>query len=236
MGSRRRHLQNPKSNPLSPFVLSIFVSLASTVCVVVLATGPAWRFSIGSKTWVRSVAEILLMLPLVLPPTVVGFILLGAFGNGTAFGRWLNSNCGIHLLFTWQAAIIAATVMSFPLYFRAALAAFREIDHSQIEMGKTLGASNFQMLRAIAVPMASRGLFAGVALTFARALGEFGATMMVAGSIPNKTQTMPLALYSAVFASNENEALRYALTLTTTSIFVLGILAVLEQRTWSGRG
>lgn len=206
------------------------------MCVVILATGPAWRFSSGPKTWARSVAEILLMLPLVLPPTVVGYILLATFGNGSAFGRWLNSTCGFHLLFTWQAAVVAATVMSFPLYFRSALAAFREIDSSELEMGKTLGASNFQMLWSIAMPMASRGLFAGVALTFARALGEFGATMMVAGSIPNKTQTMPLALYSAVFASNENEAVRYVLALTTTSCIVLGVLAVLERRTSSGRG
>lgn len=220
---------------MSAFILSLLVSLGATFMVVVFSTDLAWRFAQGRASGLKSATETVLMLPMVLPPTVVGYALLGMFGNATAFGQWLNGSLGLHLLFTWQAAVIAASVMSFPLYFRSAVAAFRDVDSNLIELGKTLGATHFQMLRCIAIPLASRGLYAGIALAFARALGEFGATMMVAGSIPNRTQTMPLALYSAVFSSKDGEALRLALTLTTTSFILLGVLALLERRSSSER-
>jgi molybdate transport system permease protein len=195
----------------------------------------AWWLAHGRDFPGKGLVETLLMLPLVLPPTVVGFYLLLLFGRGTAFGQWLNDSLGLRLLFTWQGASIAASVMALPLFVRTATAGFAAVERDLLEVGRTLGASELALLRHVIVPMSYRGLLAALALAFARALGEFGATLMVAGSIPGRTQTLPLALYSAVQAGKDREALAYTALLSVVAFVVLGSVGLYEKRIAAGR-
>ena len=170
-----------------------------------------------------------LFLPLVLPPSAVGYTLLLLFGERTALGSWLN-RIGIHLVFTWQGAAIAAAVVALPLYVRTVAAALASVDQQLLEMGRTLGADEWEVARHITLPLASRGILAGTTLAFARAIGEFGATLMVAGSIPGRTQTLPLALYSAAQAGNDNDALLYTLMLIMIAFVLLAAAGNRERK------
>lgn len=190
----------------SPFLLSLKVSLSALLLVLPVGTVLAWWLAFGRSFPGKRILETLLFLPLVLPPTVVGYYLLLIWGRGTSFGAWVNDTLGIHLLFTWQGATLASSVMALPLYISTASSAFGAIEPELLEVGRTLGASERVLLWRVTIPLAYRGLLAGLALAFARALGEFGATLMVAGSIPGRTQTLPLALYSAVQAGQDREA------------------------------
>ena len=156
-----------------------------------------WRFP-G-----RELADALLTLPMVMPPTVLGYYMLVLIGTHGPIGAWLLQTFGIRLIFTWQAAVIAATVVSFPLVFKAARASFETVDPQLEDAARLLGISEAAVFFRVSLPLAWRGVLAGLLLSFARALGEFGATLMVAGSIPGKTQTLSIAVYEAVQAGQD---------------------------------
>jgi molybdate transport system permease protein len=215
---------------ISPLRLSLVVTTAAMLFVVPLGLGIAWWLTHGRRFRGKGLFELLFTLPLVLPPTVVGYALLLALGRGTAFGRWLNDSVSIRLLFTWQGAAIAAAVMAFPLFVRPAAAAFAAIDPELLDAGRTLGASEMALFLGVVIPVAYRGLLAGCALAYARALGEFGATWMIAGNIPGQTQTLPLALYDAALEGRDVDAMRLAAILTTTAFALLGALIAFERR------
>lgn len=167
------------------------------------------------------------MLPLVLPPTVVGFGLLYLFGKNGPLGKFL-ALFDIQIVFTWYAVILAAIVVSFPLMYQSASAAFKQYDINIENAARTMGASRWKVFWTISFPLAWPGLLSGLVLTFARALGEFGATLMIAGYIPNVTDTIPLAIYFAVESGNMKGA-----TFWVIIIVLLGFSAMLWLNWWS---
>jgi molybdate transport system permease protein len=154
----------------------------------------------------RDVLDALLTLPMVLPPTVLGYYLLVVLGRRGWLGGWLHEQFGIQLIFTWQGAVIAATIVAFPLVMKAARAAFEGVDPRLEQAARVLGLGEAAVFFRVTLPMAWHGILAGVLLAFARALGEFGATLMVAGSIPGQTQTLSIAVYEAVQAGQDDQA------------------------------
>lgn len=183
-----------------------------------VATGYAlsrWRFP-G-----RDLLDAVLTLPMVMPPTVLGYYLLVVIGSQGVLGAWLLQHFGIRLIFTWQAAVIAATIVSFPLVFKAARAAFENVDPQFEDAARTLGVSEWGVFFRVSLPLAWRGILAGLLLSFARALGEFGATLMVAGSIAGKTQTLSIAVYEAVQAGQDDTANFLVAITSLTCIAVL---------------
>lgn len=154
----------------------------------------------------RELLDAALTLPMVMPPTVLGYYLLVVIGSHGIVGAWLLEHFGIRLIFTWQAAVIAATIVAFPLVFKAARAAFENVDPQLEDAARTLGISETAVFFRVSLPLAWRGILAGLLLSFARALGEFGATLMVAGSIVGKTQTLSIAVYEAVQAGQDDTA------------------------------
>jgi molybdate transport system permease protein len=161
------------------------------------------------------VIDALCALPLVLPPTVIGYCLILLLGRRGIVGQWL-AEYGINLIFSWQGAVVAATVVVFPLSYRSARAALESVDHSLEDAARTLGASEWRVFYRVSFPLAWRGIFAGVTLAFARGMGEFGATLMIAGNLPGKTQTLALAIYDAFQAGNDDRAI--LLVLLTSSL------------------
>jgi molybdate transport system permease protein len=174
-----------------------------------------WRFP-G-----RELADALLTLPMVMPPTVLGYYLLVLIGSQGPIGAWLLEHLGVRLIFTWQAAVIAAAVVSFPLVFKAARAAFEQVDPALEHAARTLGVGELAVFFRVSLPLAWRGILAGLLLAFARALGEFGATLMVAGSIAGQTRTLSLAVYEAVQAGQDDTA---AFLVAVTSVVGLAVL------------
>ncbi|HEY1091054.1 MAG TPA: molybdate ABC transporter permease subunit [Burkholderiaceae bacterium] len=169
----------------------------------------------------RELLDALLTLPLVLPPTVLGYYLLVLLGRRGWFGAWLSQHLGIDLIFTWQGAVIAASVVAFPLVLKAARTAFEGVDPQLERAARVLGLSEWALFFRVTLPMAWRGILAGTLLTFARAMGEFGATLMVAGSIPGRTQTLSVAVYEAVQAGQDELATVLVLITSATCIAVL---------------
>jgi molybdate transport system permease protein len=169
----------------------------------------------------RDVIDALLTLPMVMPPTVLGYYLLVLIGSQGPFGAWLLREFGIRLVFTWQAAVIAASVVAFPLVFKSARAAFETVEPQLEEAARVLGLHEVAIFFRVSLPLAWRGILAGLLLSFARALGEFGATLMVAGSIPGKTQTLSIAVYEAVQAGQDDTANFLVAITSATCIAVL---------------
>jgi molybdate transport system permease protein len=178
----------------------------------------------------KSIIEAIILLPLVLPPTVVGFGLLYIFGKNGFIGRLLLDWFDFQIVFTWYAVVIAAVVVSFPLMYQSASAAFRQYDPNIENAAYTMGASKWRVFWTISFPLAWPGLLAGLVLSFARALGEFGATLMLAGYIPNVTDTIPLAIYFAVESGNLEAAKFWVII-----IVALGFSAILWLNWWSKR-
>jgi molybdate transport system permease protein len=145
-------------------------------------------------------------LPLVLPPTVVGYYLIVLLGRNGWLGQWLQKYLGVTLMFSWQGAVIAAAVVGLPLVYKTARAAFEALDHTLEQAARTMGASEWTLFWRICIPMAWRGILAGTMLAFARAMGEFGATLMIAGNLPGRTQTLSTAIYAAVQAGQDHHA------------------------------
>lgn len=188
---------------LSPLWLSIQVAVWATVLSLVLGTLLA--YGVMKLRRLRGLLDGILTLPLVLPPTVVGFFLLVAFGKNSPVGQTLNS-LGLSLVFTLRGAIVAAFVVAFPLMYRATRSAMEQMDKNLIHAARTLGVSEAKIFFRVILPGCKNGILAGTILSFARAMGEFGATMMLAGNIPGKTQTMSLAVYTAVQSGNRELA------------------------------
>ena len=207
---------------LSPLWISLKVSLLATIVTFGLGTIVAYQmYHYHGKA--RSLIEGFLIAPLILPPTVVGFVLLILMGKNGVLGQFLNQwNLG--LVFTWYAAVLAAIVVSFPLMYRAALGAFEQIDSLLLDAARLEGASEISVFWYIALPLAMPGILAGTVLAFARALGEFGATLMIAGNIPGQTQTMPMAIYFAVEAGAIEEG--WFWTIIVVCISMVGIVVV----------
>ena len=194
---------------LSPIWISLETSVTATAITLVLGVAVAiWRANR------RGVGPALLdgifLLPLVLPPTVVGFLLLLVFGRNGPIGRLLL-HFGASIVFSWPATVIAAAVVSFPLMYLSVRAALEQVDPHLLQAARTLGASEWRIFRRVELPLAWPGILAGTILAFARALGEFGATLMLAGSIPGRTQTIPIAIYFAVEANDLHQAVAWSL-------------------------
>ncbi|MGV2827673.1 molybdate ABC transporter permease subunit [Myxosarcina sp. GI1(2024)] len=208
---------------LSPLWISLKTASVATVFTFFVGIAAASRMK-AYKGKGKGLIDGILTLPLVLPPTVVGFLLLLLFGINNPVGKLLNQ-LGITVIFSWPATVIAATVVSFPLMYKTVLSAFKQIDNDFIDCARTLGASEGKIFWSIVLPLAWPGVVAGTILAFARALGEFGATLMLAGSIHGRTQTMPIAIFFAAEAGNMGRALIWVLI----TIFIsLGVIAAIN--------
>lgn len=208
---------------ISPIIISLKTAALSMIITFLLGLIIA-KFVVNIKCEkVKMILDGILTLPLVLPPTVMGFFLLIVFGVNRPIGRVLLEFMGIKIVFSWWATVIASVVISFPLMYRSARGAFEQVDENLIMAGRTLGMSERKIFWKVIMPMALPGVASGGILAFARGLGEFGATAMIAGNIANKTRTLPLAIYSEVAAGNMESALNYVLIVTIIS-FVIVIL------------
>ena len=202
--------------------LRLTLKVAACATLLALLFGVVFGlFMARTRVRGRRLIEAVLMLPLVLPPTVVGYYLIVVLGRHSWLGGWLDSTFGFSLIFTWQGAVAAAAVVSFPLLFTSARAAFEGVDERLEQTARTLGASEAKVFLQVTLPLAMRGIAAGTMLTFARAMGEFGATLMIAGNIPGKTQTLSLAVYDAVHSGNDTLANTLVLLLSVICIVVL---------------
>ncbi|URD52637.1 molybdate ABC transporter permease subunit [Chroococcidiopsis sp. CCNUC1] len=209
-------------NDISPLWISLKTSLIATTITFFLGIIAAY-WMLGYRGKWRSLIEGIFILPLILPPTVVGFLLLVIFGKYGILGQFLAS-FNINIVFTWYAAVITATVVAFPLMYKTALGAFEQIDANLIRAARTLGASEWTVFWRVSFPLAIPGIIGGATLAFARALGEFGATLMLAGNIPGQTQTIPMAIYFSVEGGSMQEAWGWALVIMGISLS--GIVAV----------
>ena len=206
---------------LSPVLISFEVAIPATIITFFLGIYAA-RFVLRLKH-LKGFVDGLFTLPMVLPPTVIGFFLLLLFGRNGLFGEALY-NMGISIVFTWQGAVIAATIVAFPLMYRTARGAFEQIDQDLIFAARTLGISEWKIFWKIVLPLSWPGVTAGTVLAFARALGEFGATVMLAGNIPGRTQTMSLAIYSAVSNNNREAAYTWVAIIIVISLITLVLM------------
>ncbi|NJO73686.1 MAG: molybdate ABC transporter permease subunit [Leptolyngbyaceae cyanobacterium RM1_406_9] len=212
---------------LSPLWISLKVAATATIITFFLGIGAAyWMLNYRGRG--RSLLEGILIAPLILPPTVVGFLLLLLFGKNGPLGHWMES-LNFTIIFTWYAAVVAAVVVAFPLMFKTALGAFEQIDSSLLQVASTLGATDRRIFWQILLPLSMPGLVAGVTLAFARALGEFGATLMLAGNIPGQTQTMPMAIYFAVDAGDMGLAWLWSLVIMGISLSALMLVNFWQQ-------
>ena len=205
--------------------VTLQVATLATVLTVAFGLPLAWLLA-RYRFRGRVLVEALVTLPLVLPPTVVGFYLLRGLGRSSAFGRFLEDDLHVRLVFTWQGAAIAAALLSAPLLIRTAQAAFEAVDPELERVAATLGRTRMGVFLGVTLPLAARGVAAGIALAFARAAGEFGATVMVAGNIPGETRTLPIAIYDAVQAGDMARANETALVLIGVSIVCLALFSL----------
>ena len=214
---------------LSPLIISLKVAGLATVMTFFLGIALAYGVLQFRSRLASTIADAVITLPLVLPPTVVGFFLLLLLGKRSAIGSALLA-LDLPLVFTWRAAVIAAVIVSLPLMYRTARGAFEALDRNMIHAAQTLGVSNGRIFWRIIVPNARHGILAGLVLSFARALGEFGATIMFAGNIPGRTQTMSTAIYAAVQANNYDLALRWAIIISLFSLIFIGAMNLYLKR------
>jgi molybdate transport system permease protein len=200
------------------FSLRLSLQVAGLATVLVLVSGIGMAYVLARKKfWGKEVLDILLTLPLVLPPTVTGYYLVVLFGRNGVLGRVIYAWTGWTIMFTWQAAVLASYVVSLPLMVKTARAALEAVDQNLINASYTLGHSELRTAFRVTLPLAKKGLLAGTVLTFARALGEFGATLMLAGNIPGKTDTMPLAIYTLAGSGEWSQANFMVIFLTLIS-------------------
>jgi molybdate ABC transporter permease protein len=207
---------------LSPLYISLATTCAATVATFFLGMAAA-RLMYGVRGSLRAWIDGVLTLPLVLPPTVVGFFLLLLFGRRSFVGHALQQ-VGITIVFSWPATVIAATVVAFPLMYRTTLGAFDQVNRNYLDAARTLGASEGVVFRRVLLPLAAPGVLAGTVLAFARAMGEFGATLMLAGNIPGRTQTMPIAIFSAAAGGDMREAFLWVGLIVVISLGIIRLL------------
>ncbi|MCP1122021.1 molybdate ABC transporter permease subunit [Bacillus sp. AFS018417] len=207
----------------SPIILSLKVAALATIIVMVFGTIIGRVLARSSKRY-KILLETFFLLPMVLPPTVIGFFLIIIFGKNSPIGQWIETLFQQSIMFTSWAAVIASTVVAFPLMYQSAKTGFI-IANEQIEDGaRDLGANEIQVFLHVTLPLAFPSLLSGMILSFVRALGEFGATLMFAGNIPGKTQTIPTAIYMAIDGSNMS--LAWALVLTTVGMSLIFLLLI----------
>ena len=206
----------------SPLVISVATTCAATTATFFIGLLAA-RLMYGIRGALRAWVDGLLTLPLVLPPTVVGFFLLLIFGRRSWIGQALE-HIGLTVAFSWPATVIAATVIAFPLMYRTVLGAFEQVNPTLLQAARTLGASEWTVFRRVLLPLAAPGVIAGTVLAFARALGEFGATLMLAGNIPGRTQTMPIAIFSAAESGDMRTAMVWVALIVVLSLAIIRLL------------
>jgi molybdate transport system permease protein len=199
--------------------LKLSLLIVSVTTLIVGALGLAFAYLLAKRDFRgKELLDAVLTMPLVLPPTVTGYYLIVLLGRRGIVGSYVYDLTGWTFAFTWQGAVVAAIVVSLPLMIKAARASIESVNPNYEIASYTLGKGKLETFLRITLPLAKRGIFAGLVLSFARALGEFGATLMIAGNIPGKTQTMPLAIYEAVASGDEQRAQILALTLTAVSL------------------
>jgi molybdate transport system permease protein len=203
-----------------PLLLSLRVALIATALVVVVGVGLAHALA-RRKFFGREFLDAIVTLPLVLPPTVLGYYLLILLGRHSAIGRIIEAITGQALVFTWQGAVVAAAVGALPLVVKTARAAIGEVDRDIENVARTLGQSEWGVFWRVTLPLARRGVLAAAILAFARSLGDFGATLMVAGNIPGRTQTAAIAIYDATQAGRDNDALVLVLILSAAALLLM---------------
>ncbi|MFQ5578550.1 MAG: molybdate ABC transporter permease subunit [Anaerolineae bacterium] len=216
--------------PLQPLLLSLQVAAAATAITVVTGLLLALWLAKADVAG-KSVIEAIINLPLILPPTVLGYYLLVILGRSGPFYV-----LGLRIVFTWPAAVVASAVVALPLMVQSSRAAIASVDPALERAAGTLGAPPWRVLVDVTLPLARRGILAGMVLAFARSLGEFGATLMVAGNIPGKTQTLPLAIYDLVQANRLPEANAAVLLMTAVAFGLLFLVKGLERQTDANRG
>ncbi len=208
--------------------LSLKVACCATLLNLLLGTAAGFALARGRFPG-RDLLDTVLTLPMVLPPTVLGYYLLVVFGRNGWLGQWLQEGLGINLIFTWQGAVLAAAVVTFPLVFKPARAAFEGVNPQLEQAARVLGLPESAVFLRVTLPLAWRGLLAGLLLAFARALGEFGATLMIAGSIPGQTQTLSIAVYEAVQAGNDTLANQLVVLVSVVCMIMLWSTARLAK-------
>ena len=206
---------------LSPLWITFKISLVATAIVFVTGLLLAWGVTNLKKG--KAVIDAVLSLPLVLPPTVMGFLILISVGTNSVIGKFLDT-FGMKLVFTWQGASVAAAVVSFPVMYRGIRGALEQVNPTVVQAGRTLGLSEFKIMRKVMLPMAAPGILASVVLSFARCLGEFGATLMVAGNIPGKTRTMSVAVYTAMQGGDRELAYKWVAIIIAYSLIILVVM------------
>ena len=209
---------------LSPILISMKTASLSILITFILGIFAArWVVKIKSKK-ILTIIDSILTLPLVLPPTVIGFFLLILFGVNRPIGKIILEYFSVKIVFSWISTVIAAVVISFPLMYRSARGAFEQVDQTYIMAARTLGMSEDKIFWTITMPLALPGVASGGVLAFARGLGEFGATAMIAGNIENRTRTLPMAIYSEVAAGNMDTAKNYVIVVLIISFTIMVLM------------
>lgn len=214
-------------------VLTLQIALVATVINVPIAVGLSWLI-IKKRVRGSFVLDIVASLPLALPPVVVGYLLLILLGRNGPLGGLINSLFGVEIVFTWVAAALAAAIVSFPLMARTIMVSMRGVDEGLERSARSLGAGAWRVFFTITIPLAYRGILAGVLLGFVRAMSEFGATIIVAGSIPGRTQTLPLAIFSRVQLGDNSVALRLVVVSVGLAVVTLALHNWLLERSQEG--
>jgi molybdate transport system permease protein len=212
----------------SPLVLSLWVSVLATTIIAIFGTLIAYLLA-RKRFLGRTMLDAFTTLPMILPPTVTGYYLIILLGKNGIIWNYIYNVTGWSIMFTWQAAVIAATVVAIPIMIKSAKAAIESVDLEYEKAAFTLGKSEIETFFLVTLPLAKKGLIAGLVLSFARALGEFGATIMIAGNIPGKTSTMPLAIYRAFLSGEDQVATTLVIFLTVVSIAVIYITTKISR-------
>lgn len=208
----------------SPVWISLQTAAATMIIVFFAGILTAWWVISRRSALVKIIIDGVMTLPLVLPPTVAGFFLLCLFGNNRLLGRLFLECFGVQIAFSWLATVLAAAVIAFPLMYRSARGAFEQVDEELLQAGRTLSMSESSIFMRVLLPNALPGIVSGGVLSFARGLGEFGATAMIAGNIAGKTRTLPLAVYSSVAAGDMDMAMNYVIIIMAVClVMVIGM-------------
>ena len=221
----------------SPLWISLKTAFFATIITSIIGIFASYKMA-NYKGRGRGLIDGIFTLPLILPPTVIGFFLLLLCGKNGFVGK-IFMNFNKNIIFSWSATVIAATVVAFPMMYRTCRSAFEQIDKNMISAARTLGLSETKIFFKIAIPLAWPGIIGGLVLSFARALGEFGATLMIAGNIPGRTQTMPVGIFFAVEGGDMNKAMLWVLIIVAISfimIFLLNYWCDTQQKLIGNRG
>jgi len=217
---------------IAPLLISLKVASFATAFALVAGVAAAFMLA-RVKLPGKDLMDAFLTLPLVLPPTIIGYYLIVAIGRNGFIGRWLEDTLGVSLIFTWQGAVVAAAIVSLPLVLKSARAAFEGVPPELEDAARTLGKSESAVFFLVTLPLAWRGILAGAMLAFARAMGEFGATLMVAGNLPGRTQTISMAVYDAAQSGDDRLGMMLVLLTSVVCVVILVASGRLLKAPWS---